>query len=117
MLTSIFIRGQINAIYDHDEDTEINDIQDLHEVGTNAIGLFGNVFLGAAQPSCTFCDLKQSHQQDVAFTRFRLRFGNFLDVLLRRPDSPIEIQHNHPLFIDAEQLMSKLWLAFIMFIM
>lgn len=108
MLTSIFIRGQINALYDQDEDIEINDIQDLHEVGTNAIGLFGNVFLGAAQPSCTFQDLEQSHQQDMAFGRFRLRFGNFLDILLRRPDSPIKIQHNHPLSIDAKQLVSEL---------
>jgi hypothetical protein len=54
MLTSISIRSQINALYDQDEDTEINDIQDLHEVGINANGLFGNVFLSAAQPSCTF---------------------------------------------------------------
>jgi hypothetical protein len=45
MLTSISIRSQINALYDQDEDTEINDIQDLHEVGINANGLFGNVFV------------------------------------------------------------------------
>ena len=107
MLTSIFIRGQIDALYDQDEDTEINDIQDLHEVGTSMVGLFGNVFLGAAQPPCTFQDLEQSHQQDSAFARFRLRFRDFLDVLLRQNDSPIEIQHNRPLFIDAQQLVSK----------
>jgi hypothetical protein len=117
MLTSVFIRGQINALHDQDEDTEISDIQDLHEVGSNAIGLFGNVSLGAAQPSCTFRELEQSHQQDTAFARFRLRFRDFLDVLLRQPNSPIKIQHNHPLSINAEQLVSKLQLAFIMFIM
>jgi len=113
MLTSIFIRGQINALDESDEDTEINDIQDLYEVNANAVGTFGNVFLGAVQPSCTFQDLEQSHQQDMAFTRFRLRFGNFLNALLRQPDSPIEIQHNRPLSIDTKQLVSKLWLAFI----
>ena len=109
MLTSIFICGQINALYNQDEDVEINDIQDLHEVGANANGVFGNVFLGAAQPPCTFQNVEQSYQQDMAFARFRIRFGNFLNTLLRQPDSPIKIQHNHWLSIDAEQLVSELY--------
>jgi hypothetical protein len=62
--------------------------------------------------------LEQSQQQDTAFTRFWLWFRDFLDILLRQPDSPIEIQHNYPLFIDAEQLVSKSesWFALIMFV-
>jgi hypothetical protein len=102
MLTSIFIRGQIDAL--HNQNEEIEDV-DINE----AVGLlFGNVSLGAAQPSCTFRELEQSCQQDVAFARFRLRFRDFLDVILRQPNSPIEIQHNNPLSIDAEQLVSNL---------
>jgi hypothetical protein len=110
MLTSIFIRGQIDALNDQNEDSDIedmnaNDAQDPNTpAGSNAS--FGNVSIGAAQPSCTFRELEQSCQKDAAFSRFRLRFRDFLDILLRRQDSPIQIQHNHSLSIDAEQLVS-----------
>ena len=104
MLTSVFIRGQIDALYDQSEPED--EESDLCKVGTDAVGLFGNATLGSAQPSCTFQELEQSHQHDVAFTRFRLQFRDFLNILLRQPDSPITIQHNHLLSIDARQLVS-----------
>jgi hypothetical protein len=113
MLTSIFIRGQIDTLYnqDHDEDTDLNDSDHASvQISANVVGLFGNVSLGSAQPSCTFRELEQSHLQDRAFTRFRLRFRDFLDILLRQNDSPIEIHHNHSLSIDAEQLVGNFWL-------
>jgi hypothetical protein len=104
MFTSIFIRGQIDALCDQskDEDEE----SDPCEAGTDTVGLFGNATLGSAQPSCTFQELEQSRQHDVAFTRFRLRFREFLNILLRQPDSHIKIPDNHLLSIDAKQLVS-----------
>lgn len=113
MLTSIFIRGQIDFLHGQDADIDGDDLDHVQEsdllcdISANASGLPENAFLGAAQPPCTFRELEQSHLQDVAFTRFRLRFRDFLDILLRRPDSPIKMQHNRPLSIDAEQLVSN----------
>lgn len=109
MLTSIFIRGQIDALHNQDEDTDL-DLDDSDYDSVQESNDFGNVSLGSAQPSCTFRELEQSHLQDMAFTRFRLRFRDFLDILLRQNDSPVKIHHNHPLSIDAEQLVGNSWL-------
>ena len=109
MLTSIFIRDQIDMLEaEADKASEdITDICDLHEVGASGAGLFGNVFLGAAQPPCTFQELEQSHHPDPAFGRFRIQFALFLTGLLRQSDSPVQIDPIHLLSLNADDSVSS----------
>jgi hypothetical protein len=109
LLTSLFIRSQIDALQDggedEDKDENLSEIQSLQKIGLCGSGSFGNVFLGAAEPPRTFRDLEQNQHQDPAFQRFRIRFASFLDTLLRRPDSPIQLDTGR-LTIGADELVS-----------
>ena len=108
MLTSLLIRSQIDALQDggEDEEEDLSDIQSQQEIGVGKIRLFGNAFLGAPELPCTFQDLEQNQQQDPAFQRFRIRFALFLNALLRRPDSPIQLDNERALTIGANELVS-----------
>lgn len=121
ILTSLVIRSQIEALetetislqYDdpqdgpHEHDASNDKISNVLEKKVN-ITSFGNISIGSPEKPCTFQELEREHQDDPAFERFRIRFGEFLDILLREQDSPVKISHNQPLSIKANELVSDM---------
>lgn len=112
MLTSVFIRSQIDALQDDDNENPDDMISDVSQETTSvsqdpSLTSFGNVTLGASEKPRSFREFELTRQQDPAFERFRLRLASFLDVLLRRDDSPVRINHNQPLVINPDDKVSN----------
>jgi hypothetical protein len=98
MLTSLVIQSQIDALT-KDEGADGDPEQNISDMGLRVHSelkatIFDNVSIDAAEKPCTFHDLEKTHQGDLAFVRFRLRFATFLDKLLRWPNSPVYIDNN-----------------------
>ena len=78
-----FIRDQLE-----DLDEFLND-DDLEHAPPPDLETLGNAVVGAKQKSISFVALEAAKANDTAFTRFRIRFAEFLNVFLPA--------HGHPL--------------------
>ncbi|KAJ7695581.1 hypothetical protein B0H14DRAFT_3100500 [Mycena olivaceomarginata] len=66
--------GDLDQLLDYDEDPDHLPPTDLEEVG--------NVIVGSKLPAISFLALEAKMKKDTAFTKFRIRFAEFLNVFL-----------------------------------
>jgi len=109
-LASAIIRDHIDALKANDSgDGENGDDGGTHAESQNTTS-FGNIYLGAPQKRCSFEELQITHADDPAFHQFQTRFAKLLNELLRRDDSPVQLQSDHPVPIAAGDFVSYLFI-------
>ncbi|KAF8207999.1 hypothetical protein K438DRAFT_2071545 [Mycena galopus ATCC 62051] len=78
-----YIRDQLN-----DLDVSMDD-DDLEHAPPADLEVLGNVVVGAKRPFISFLDLEAAMKKDAAFTKFRLRLADFLNVFLPAYGHPL----------------------------
>ncbi|KAF8207444.1 hypothetical protein K438DRAFT_1904651 [Mycena galopus ATCC 62051] len=78
-----YIRDQLN-----DLDVSMDD-DDLEHSPPADLEVLGNVVVGAKRPFISFLDLEAAMKNDAAFTKFRLRLADFLNVFLPAYGHPL----------------------------
>ncbi|KAJ7861210.1 hypothetical protein B0H14DRAFT_2350267 [Mycena olivaceomarginata] len=66
--------GDLDQLLDYDEDPNHLPLTDLEEVG--------NIIVGSKLPAISFLALEAEMKKDTTFTKFRIRFAEFLNVFL-----------------------------------